>query len=135
VKKRKRAAAVEQGLTLPDRVGLLDKAHAHPNRLCGRQQQRVAIARALAMEPNVMLFDEPVGALDPERVDDALEVIRELAATGITTVIATRQMAVAREIAEKVLFIEEGVVAEGGPSRRIFDSPMRRTRSFLSRAS
>ncbi len=116
------------------RVGLDDKADVYPSSLSGGQSQRVAIARALAMEPEVMLFDEPTSALDPEMVGEVLEVMRELAEQGMTMVIVTHEMAFAREVADRILFIDEGVVAEQGTPEQLFGDPENeRTKDFLSK--
>lgn len=116
------------------RVGLDDKADVYPSSLSGGQSQRVAIARALAMEPEVMLFDEPTSALDPEMVGEVLEVMRELAEQGMTMVIVTHEMAFAREVADRILFIDEGVVAEQGTPEQLFVDPENeRTKDFLSK--
>lgn len=116
------------------RVGLDDKAEVYPSSLSGGQSQRVAIARALAMEPEVMLFDEPTSALDPEMVGEVLEVMRELAEQGMTMVIVTHEMAFAREVADRILFIDEGVVAEQGTPEQLFGDPKNeRTKDFLSK--
>ena len=125
-----RARAVE----LLDRVGLADKLDAYPAQLSGGQQQRVAIARAQAMEPRLMLFDEPTSALDPELVDDVLQVMKQLAAEGMTMIVVTHEMGFAREVADEVVFMDGGVVVEAGPQRELLDSPRQeRTRAFLSR--
>ncbi|WP_298017565.1 amino acid ABC transporter ATP-binding protein [uncultured Castellaniella sp.] len=128
----RRAQAVAKAEALLRRVGLLDKIDAYPNQLSGGQQQRVAIARALAMEPKVMLFDEPTSALDPELVGEVLEVMQSLAHDGMTMVVVTHEMAFAREVSDRVFFIDQGVVAEEGPPSRIFTEPSNeRTRAFL----
>ncbi len=119
---------------LLDRVGLADKADAHPRQLSGGQQQRVAIARALALRPKVLLFDEPTSALDPELVGEVLDVIRDLAAGGTTMVIVTHEIGFAREVADTVVFMDEGLVVESGPPARVLDSPRHeRTRAFLDK--
>lgn len=116
------------------RIGLTDKADVHPTRLSGGQQQRVAIVRALAMEPDVMLFDEPTSALDPEMVGEVLSLMKVLANEGMTMVIVTHEMGFAREVADRVLFINEGVIAEEGTPEQIFGSPQNpRLRDFLSK--
>ena len=128
------AEAEREARELLDRFGLADKAREYPDRLSGGQQQRAAIVRALAMHPQIMLFDEVTSALDPELVSEVLNVIRELAATGMTMVIATHEMAFAREIADRVCFLDQGVVLEQGPPSQIFSSPREdRTRQFLQR--
>ncbi|HWI82684.1 amino acid ABC transporter ATP-binding protein [Ramlibacter sp.] len=116
------------------KVGLLDKLHAYPNQLSGGQQQRVAIARALAMQPRIMLFDEPTSALDPEMVGEVLGVMQALAEEGMTMVVVTHEMAFARQVADRVLFMDEGLLIEEGPPAAIFDRPREeRTRRFLSK--
>ena len=117
-----------------EKVGLADKANAYPEQLSGGQQQRVAIARALCMKPKVMLFDEPTSALDPEMVGEVLEVMKSLAAEGMTMVVVTHEMGFAREVADRVLFIDEGIVMEEGTPEEIFGNPQNeRTKSFLSK--
>ncbi|HEX5285450.1 MAG TPA: amino acid ABC transporter ATP-binding protein [Polaromonas sp.] len=119
---------------LLDKVGLLDKIDAYPNQLSGGQQQRVAIARALAMQPLIMLFDEPTSALDPEMVGEVLTVMQNLAEEGMTMVVVTHEMGFARQVADRVLFIDEGLVVEEGTPSDIFDRPQEeRTRKFLSK--
>jgi polar amino acid transport system ATP-binding protein len=119
---------------LLDRFGLAEKADEYPDRLSGGQQQRVAIMRALAMQPDIMLLDEVTSALDPELVAEVLDVIRELAAAGMTMLIATHEMGFARDIATRVCFLDEGVIAEQGPPAQIFGDPqVERTRQFLAR--
>jgi polar amino acid transport system ATP-binding protein len=114
------------------RVGLSDKLEEYPERLSGGQQQRVAIARSLAMDPHVMLFDEVTSALDPELIKEVLDVMRELAAEGMTMVVVTHEIGFAREVANHVVFMDEGVIVEEGPVRRVIDSPReQRTRRFL----
>ena len=116
------------------RVGLPEKADAYPGQLSGGQQQRVAIARALAMNPEVMLFDEPTSALDPEMVGEVLQVMKELAKEGMTMVVVTHEMGFAKEVADRVLFIDEGIVMEEGTPDEIFSNPKNeRTKSFLSK--
>ena len=116
------------------RVGLADRAHAYPNQLSGGQKQRVAIVRALAMEPEVMLFDEPTSALDPEMVGEVLEVMKELAREGMTMVVVTHEMGFAREVANHVIFMDEGKLVEQGSPAEIFDNPQHpRLREFLSK--
>ena len=128
------ARAQEQAHDLLRRVGLADKVDAYPNQLSGGQQQRVAIARALAMEPKLMLFDEPTSALDPELVGEVLAVMRRLAAGGMTMIVVTHEIGFAREVADRVVFMDGGVVVEEGPPAEIFDRPRHeRTRSFLKR--
>ena len=116
------------------RVGLAEKADAYPDNLSGGQQQRVAIARALAMRPKVMLFDEPTSALDPEMVGEVLDVMRALAREGMTMVIVTHEMGFAREVGDRLLFVDEGRIIESGAPREVFENPQEeRTRSFLSK--
>ena len=116
------------------RVGLGDKATEYPSRLSGGQKQRVAIARALAMDPDVMLFDEPTSALDPEMVGEVLEVIKHLAADGMTMVVVTHEMGFAREVSDRVLFIDEGLIVENRPPEELFGDPRHeRTKEFLSK--
>ncbi len=124
----------ERSLALLERVGLADKAGAYPRQLSGGQQQRVAIARALAMKPKLMLFDEPTSALDPELVGEVLDVMRGLAADGMTMIVVTHEIGFAREVADTVAFIDGGVVVESGPPGQVFVDPRHeRTRSFLAR--
>jgi polar amino acid transport system ATP-binding protein len=131
---RPRAAAEAHARDLLSRFGLADKAEDYPDRLSGGQQQRVAIVRALAMEPRLMLLDEVTSALDPELVAEVLEVIRELAAGGMTMLIATHEMAFARDIADRVCFLDGGAILEQGPPEQIFSSPREpRTQRFLER--
>jgi polar amino acid transport system ATP-binding protein len=126
--------ADERATTLLDRFGLADKRDEYPDRLSGGQQQRVAIVRALAMQPELMLFDEVTSALDPELVAEVLEVIRELAAGGMTMIIATHEMSFARDMADRVCFLDAGRILEEGPPDRIFTSPREeRTQQFLQR--
>ncbi len=132
--KLNRTQAEAKGRELLARVGLSDKVDEYPARLSGGQKQRVAIARALAMDPDIMLFDEPTSALDPEMVGEVLGVMKQLAADGMTMVIVTHEMGFAREVAHRVLFMDEGVIAEDGPPEQIFTNPQRlRTREFLSK--
>jgi polar amino acid transport system ATP-binding protein len=117
-----------------ERVGLVDKADVYPAQLSGGQQQRVAIARALAMGPDVMLFDEPTSALDPELVGEVLGVMRRLADEGMTMMVVTHEMSFAREVADRVVFMDDGVVVEDGPPAQVIAAPQHeRTRTFLSR--
>ncbi len=119
---------------LLDKVGLSDKAHVYPQSLSGGQKQRVAIARALAMNPKVMLFDEPTSALDPELVGDVLQVMKELADDGMTMVVVTHEMGFAREVGDRVVFMDEGIIMEKGDPDQIFDNPQNeRTQEFLSK--
>jgi polar amino acid transport system ATP-binding protein len=123
-----------QARDLLSRIGLLEKADEYPDRLSGGQQQRVAIARALAMSPTLMLLDEITSALDPQLVSEVLNLVRELANTGMTMMIATHEMGFAREVADKVCFLDAGVILEEGPPEQIFSSPREeRTRQFLAR--
>ena len=134
VKKENRAQAIERGRALLAQVGLADKADAHPPQLSGGQQQRVAIARALAMQPKAILFDEPTSALDPELVGDVLSVMRKLAEAGMTMVVVTHEMGFAREVADRVLFIDGGVVVEQGTATSLLSQPQHpRTQDFLRR--
>jgi len=134
VLRRRGADAERDALTLLDRFGLADKAHDYPDRLSGGQQQRVAIVRALAMQPDLLLLDEVTSALDPELVAEVLNVIRELAAGGMTMVIATHEMGFARDIANRVCFLDGGRILEQGPPAQMFAEPREvRTRQFLNR--
>ncbi|PZS27889.1 MAG: peptide ABC transporter ATP-binding protein [Pseudonocardiales bacterium] len=127
-----RAVAEDRAMTLLTRIGLADKAREYPDRLSGGQQQRAAIARALAMGPQVLLLDEITSALDPELVAEVLAIVRELAAEGMTMLLATHEMGFAREVASKVCLIDEGKVAEHGPPEQLFADPQNpRTRAFL----
>ena len=130
----KRSEAHERALSLLDRVGLLEQCDSYPSQLSGGQQQRVAIARALAMDPKLMLFDEPTSALDPELVGDVLNVMRELAAGGMTMIVVTHEMGFARDVADRVVFMDGGVVVEQGAPRDVINNPQHeRTKTFLSR--
>ena len=134
VKKVSRDDAAKKAKELLERVGLADKAESFPSQLSGGQQQRVAIARALAMEPKVMLFDEPTSALDPEMVGEVLDVMRSLAKEGMTMVIVTHEMGFAREVADRVLFVDDGQVLEQGAPQDLFEHPQQeRTKLFLSK--
>ena len=125
--------AEKQSMSLLERVGLRDRAHAYPNQLSGGQKQRVAIMRALCMYPDVMLFDEPTSALDPEMVGEVLDVMKELAATGMTMVVVTHEMGFAREVGKRVVFMENGRIVEEGTPSEIFDHPQSdRLKSFLA---
>ena len=127
------AQANERAHALLDKVGLLDKIDAYPNQLSGGQQQRVAIPRALAMQPGIMLFDEPTSALDPEMVGEVLSVMQTLAEEGITMIVVSHEMGFARRVADRVLFMDEGLIVEAGTPSEIFDTPAEeRTRRFLS---
>ena len=124
--------AEKRGMELLERVGLADKANAYPNQLSGGQKQRVAIVRALAMNPEVMLFDEPTSALDPEMVGEVLDVMKNLAKEGMTMVVVTHEMGFAREVADRVVFMADGVIAEEGTPKEIFENPQNpRTQQFL----
>lgn len=134
VKGVSRADAEKKALELLDRVGLKDRADAYPIQLSGGQKQRVAIVRALAMEPEVMLFDEPTSALDPEMVGEVLDVMKELAHEGMTMVVVTHEMGFAKEVSDRVLFMDEGIIAEAGIPEQIFGDPKQeRTKDFLSK--
>jgi polar amino acid transport system ATP-binding protein len=131
---RSKSEARERGLELLDRVGLRDRADAYPRQLSGGQQQRVAIARALALDPKILLFDEPTSALDPELVNEVLDVIRELAKSGTTLIIVTHEMGFARDVADSVVFMDQGQIVEQGKPQDIFTNPQEdRTRSFFSK--
>jgi polar amino acid transport system ATP-binding protein len=130
----RRDSARAKALELLARVGLADRADAYPRQLSGGQQQRVAIARALALEPKVVLFDEPTSALDPELVGEVLDVMRDLARSGTTMIVVTHEIGFAREVADTVVFIDDGRVVEQGPPAQVLDNPEHeRTRSFLSK--
>ncbi|KAF5065542.1 Arginine transport ATP-binding protein ArtM [anaerobic digester metagenome] len=133
-KKMSRQDAQARASELLDRVGLLDKRDEYPTRISGGQKQRLAIVRALAMDPKVMLFDEPTSALDPEMVKEVLDVIKELTRTGMTIVIVTHEMGFAREVSDRILFMDEGVIQEQGTPDMIFNHPQNpRTKEFLSK--
>lgn len=132
VRKRARKAADEKGRMLLKKVGIGEKENEYPSRLSGGQQQRVAIARALAMDPKVMLFDEPTSALDPEMVGEVLDVMKQLAHEGMTMVVVTHEMGFAREVADRVLFMDEGKIVEVGTPEHFFKNPQEeRTKLFL----
>ena len=132
--KKSREEAEAKARTLLERVNLADRANAYPSQLSGGQKQRIAIVRALAMEPEVMLFDEPTSALDPEMVGEVLDVMKELANSGMTMVCVTHEMGFAREVADRVLFMDEGVIVEEGTPAEIFGSPKeKRTQDFLNK--
>ena len=134
LKKMPKAEAVEKAMNLLNRVGLGDRADSYPNQLSGGQKQRVAIVRALCMEPEVMLFDEPTSALDPEMVGEVLDVMKELAKEGMTMVVVTHEMGFAREVSNRVLFLDEGLIAEEGSPEQIFNEPKcERLQSFLAK--
>jgi len=133
VKKLNKAEATKKGLELLSSVGLSDKADHYPSQLSGGQQQRVAIARALAMEPKLMLFDEPTSALDPELVGDVLDVMRKLAKSGMTMIVVTHEIGFAREVADRVVFMDSGVVVEEGTPAQVLDKPQNeRTKAFIN---
>ncbi len=133
VRKRSREEAEQKARALLEKVGIAEKEAEYPSRLSGGQQQRVAIARALAMDPKVMLFDEPTSALDPEMVGEVLDVMKQLAREGMTMVVVTHEMGFAREVADRVLFMDEGKIVEEGTPARIFSNPQHeRTQLFLS---
>ena len=134
VKNEPRAQAIDRGRALLAKVGLAEKADTHPAQLSGGQQQRVAIARALAMQPKAILFDEPTSALDPELVGDVLSVMRRLADDGMTMIVVTHEMGFAREVADRVLFIDGGVIVEQGAARSVLNQPQHpRPQDFLRR--
>ena len=134
VKGMAKTEAQQLAIRLLDRVGLADKRDSYPKELSGGQQQRVAIARALAMNPQIMLFDEPTSALDPELVEEVLQVMKRLAEEGMTMIVVTHEMGFAREVADRVLFMDQGIVIEEGTPKDIFENPVQeRTRSFLKR--
>ena len=134
VKKMAKQDAEKLAMELLDRVGLVDKAGAYPAQLSGGQQQRIAIARALAMNPEIMLFDEPTSALDPEMVGEVLSVMKDLADAGMTMVVVTHEMGFAREVASRVLFMDQGIIMEQGTPAELFGNPQNeRTKSFLSK--
>ena len=134
VKKVDEAAAREKGMKLLERVGLAEKAEEYPRNLSGGQQQRVAIARALAMDPEVILFDEPTSALDPEMVGEVLDVMKDLARDGMTMVVVTHEMGFAKEVADKVIFMDGGVIVEQGTPDEVLNHPKEpRTQDFLSK--
>jgi polar amino acid transport system ATP-binding protein len=129
-----REQAKARAAELLARVGLEDKVDAYPSQLSGGQQQRVAIARALAMDPKLMLFDEPTSALDPELVGEVLDAMQQLARDGMTMVVVTHEMGFAKEVADKVVFMDGGLVVESGPPEQVLDNPQHeRTRAFLSK--
>ena len=134
VRKTAREEAEKDARMLLEKVGLADKAEAYPEQLSGGQQQRVAIARALAMKPRLMLFDEPTSALDPEMVKEVLDVMRSLAAEGMTMVIVTHEMGFAREVGDRLLFVDDGRIIEQGVPKEVFEHPKEeRTKNFLSK--
>ncbi len=132
--KKSQSDADKKAMQLLERVGLADRADAYPSQLSGGQKQRIAIVRALCMEPDVMLFDEPTSALDPEMVGEVLDVMKELAQEGMTMVVVTHEMGFAREVADRVLFMDEGVIVEEGTPAQIFENPKsERLQGFLSK--
>ena len=134
LKKATKEQAEEKAMALLARVGLADRASSYPNQLSGGQKQRVAIVRALCMEPDVMLFDEPTSALDPEMVGEVLDVMRELASEGMTMVVVTHEMGFAREVSNRVIFLDDGVIAEEGSPEELFGSPKcERLQNFLAK--
>ena len=134
LKKESQQTAEQRAMTLLDRVGLADRAGEYPARLSGGQKQRIAIVRALCMEPEVLLFDEPTSALDPEMVGEVLDVMKELAQSGMTMVVVTHEMGFAREVASRVLFMDQGVIMEENRPDALFENPQSpRLRSFLSK--
>ena len=131
---KSKEAAEKQAMELLERVGLADRANAYPSQLSGGQKQRIAIVRALCMDPEVMLFDEPTSALDPEMVGEVLEVMKDLAKTGMTMVVVTHEMGFAREVASEVVFIDEGKIVEQGTPKEIFEAPKSdRLKTFLAK--
>ena len=131
---KNQAEAEKKAMELLERVGLADRAHAYPQQLSGGQKQRIAIVRALCMEPDVMLFDEPTSALDPEMVGEVLDVMKDLAKQGMTMVVVTHEMGFAKEVADRVIFMDEGVIVEDGTPDQIFNNPQsERLKSFLSK--
>ncbi len=133
VQKRGSAEAKDEAMALLRRVGLADKAGSYPSQLSGGQQQRVAIARALAMKPRLVLFDEPTSALDPELVGEVLSVMKELATSGMTMLVVTHELGFAREVADRVVYMDQGVIVESGPAREVLRAPREaRTKAFLA---
>jgi polar amino acid transport system ATP-binding protein len=133
VRKRSKAEATERAVELLRKVGIPEKAQAYPSQLSGGQQQRVAIARSLAMGPKLMLFDEPTSALDPEMIGEVLDVMKRLARDGMTMVVVTHEMGFAREVADRILFMDAGTIVEEGPPASFFTHPSQeRTKLFLS---
>ena len=134
VKKMDEKEAEDKAMALLKRVGLEEKAAAYPSQLSGGQKQRIAIVRAMSMEPDVMLFDEPTSALDPEMVGEVLQVIQELAKEGVTMIVVTHEMGFAQKVATRVMFMDEGIIAEEGTPEQIFENPQNeRTQDFLSK--
>ena len=133
VRKLAKGEAESEALALLERVGIEEHAHKFPAQISGGQQQRVAIARALAMQPKIMLFDEPTSALDPEMINEVLDVMRELAASGMTMLVVTHEMGFAREVADRIIFMDEGAIVEEAAPEVFFDNPQNeRTRLFIS---
>jgi polar amino acid transport system ATP-binding protein len=133
VRKRSKEEANKKAMGLLEKVGIIDKANVYPDQLSGGQQQRVAIARALAMDPKVMLFDEPTSALDPEMIGEVLDVMKNLAKEGMTMVVVTHEMGFAREVADRMIFMDEGAIVEQGTPEQLFNNPTQnRTKLFLS---
>lgn len=133
VRKRTKAEASDKAFSLLNKVGIKDKANVYPDQLSGGQQQRVAIARALAMDPKIMLFDEPTSALDPEMIGEVLDVMKNLAREGMTMVVVTHEMGFAKEVADRVIFMDMGAIVEEGTPEHFFTSPVNeRTKLFLS---
>ncbi len=133
VRKRSKDEAHKKAMALLDKVGIQDKAHVYPDQLSGGQQQRVAIARALAMDPKIMLFDEPTSALDPEMIGEVLDVMKTLAKEGMTMVVVTHEMGFAKEVADRVIFMDHGAIVEEGTPEHFFTNPINeRTKLFLS---
>ena len=134
LKKMSKAEAIKKGTELLQRVGLSEKANSFPSQLSGGQKQRVAIARALAMEPEIMLFDEPTSALDPEMVGEVLDVMKDLAESGMTMVVVTHEMGFAREVGTRLFFMDQGIIMEQGEPEEIFSNPKNeRTKAFLGK--
>ena len=134
MKRKKKAEAIAEAKLLLQKVGLSDRAHYYPRQLSGGQQQRVAIARSLAMQPALMLFDEPTSALDPELVGEVLAVMRQLAEEGMTMVVVTHEMSFARDVADHLIFMDDGVIVESGPPAEVLTHPRHnRTKAFLAR--
>ena len=134
VRKKSKEEAETKAMELLERVGLADKAKSYPDQLSGGQQQRVAIARALAMEPQVMLFDEPTSALDPEMVNEVLDVMKDLAHSGMTMMCVTHEMGFARQVADRVLFVDQGKILEDTTPEQLFTNPQHeRTKEFLAK--
>lgn len=132
--KEEPAQAKDHAMALLEQVGLADRHGAMPRQLSGGQQQRVGIARALAMRPKAILFDEPTSALDPERVGEVLQVMKSLAESGMTMIVVTHEIAFAREVADRAIFMADGIVVEDGPARQVLENPQAaRTRQFLDR--